>query len=89
MKELLKHEATCNLKVQKGCQLCKRIFSIIQLHARQCRTENCRVPNCAAIRDHLKQMEMRQQLMDDRRRAKMNKMYQQTANSSAATEEIE
>lgn len=89
MRELLKHEATCTLKVQRGCQICKRVHSIIQLHARQCRTENCRVPNCAAIREHLKQMEMRQQLMDDRRRAMMNEMYQQTANSSAAQEEID
>ena len=86
MKEFIKHEMECKIKVQKGCPQCKRMYNLLQMHAKACRLEVCKVPNCGAIREHIKQMEMRQQLMDDRRRAMMNQMYNQTGNSSAAVE---
>lgn len=75
MKKFLEHELTCPIKVQKGCPQCKKMYSLLQLHARSCRIDNCKVPNCAAIRDHMRQMEQRQQKMDDRRRSMMNDIY--------------
>ena len=76
MQEFLKHDSTCQIKVAKGCRLCIRINNLLTLHARTCRADVCGVPHCHEIRDHLKQMAMRQQQMDDRRRAMMNDFYQ-------------
>jgi len=50
MKGLLKHGAGCKVKANGGCNVCKRIWALLQIHARQCKTENCPVPNCMAIR---------------------------------------
>lgn len=75
MKEFLKHDQNCKIRVAKGCPLCKRIHSILQLHARSCRNDACQVPNCAPIKDQMRQQANRQQLLDDRRRALMNETY--------------
>ena len=74
MKDLIAHERDCREK-SRGCQTCKRLHSLLQLHARSCRVDKCPVSNCVAIREHLKQNEQRQQMMDDRRRQMMNSMY--------------
>lgn len=84
MKEFLKHDQTCQIKAAKGCNICKRIQNILQLHARSCKVDNCKVPSCTQIKDYLKQIEMRQQLMDDRRRVLMNDLYHRP--STQATE---
>lgn len=84
MKYFLNHEQKCELKAAKGCPDCRRIGALLSLHARSCREDNCKVPNCTLIRDHNRQMEARQQLMDDRRRAKMNKVYNNTSSVGAA-----
>ena len=86
MKKFLEHELTCPIKVQKGCPQCKKMYSLLQLHARSCRVDNCKVPNCAAIRDHIRQMEQRQQKMDDRRRAMMNDIYSSNGAGGASGE---
>ena len=44
MKSLLKHGDTCPTKVTGGCNVCKRIFTLLQIHARQCKDANCPVP---------------------------------------------
>ena len=65
MKGLLKHGARCKVKANGGCSVCKRIWALLQIHARQCKTENCAVPNCRAIRERYRQLELQQQAMDD------------------------
>ena len=75
MKGLLKHGSQCKIKAQGGCNICKRIWALLQIHARQCKTDNCPVPNCTAIRERYRQIQLQQQAMDDRRRQMMNETY--------------
>ncbi len=79
MKGLLKHGAGCKIKANGGCNVCKRIWALLQIHARQCKTDNCLVPNCLAIRERYRQLQLQQQAMDDRRRQMMNQTYHQQA----------
>mmetsp|Transcript_18018 Transcript_18018/g.40962 ORF Transcript_18018/g.40962 Transcript_18018/m.40962 type:complete len:100 (-) Transcript_18018:211-510(-) len=62
-------------KAAGGCHICKRIWALLQIHARQCKQKNCPVPKCMAIRDHSRRIALQQQAMDDRRRQEMNRTY--------------
>ncbi|GAX16081.1 E1A/CREB-binding protein [Fistulifera solaris] len=73
MKGLLKHGSQCQIKATGGCNVCKRIWALLQIHARQCKTVNCAVPNCMAIRERFRQLKKQQMAMDDRRRQEMNR----------------
>jgi len=75
MKGLLKHGAQCQQKATGGCNVCKRIWALLQIHARQCKQNACPVPNCMAIRERVRQLKKQQQAMDDRRRQQMNSAY--------------
>jgi E1A/CREB-binding protein len=75
MKGLLKHGAQCQIKATGGCNVCKRIWALLQIHARQCKNMACPVPNCMAIRERVRQLKKQQQAMDDRRRQEMNRAY--------------
>jgi len=75
MKGLLKHGAQCKVKATGGCNVCKRIWALLQIHARQCKASQCPVPNCMAIRERVRQLKKQQQAMDDRRRQEMNRVY--------------
>ncbi|KAL3923774.1 MAG: hypothetical protein SGILL_001456, partial [Bacillariaceae sp.] len=75
MKGLLKHGAQCQQKTTGGCNVCKRIWALLQIHARQCKVSPCPVPNCMAIRERVRQLKKQQQAMDDRRRQEMNRVY--------------
>jgi E1A/CREB-binding protein len=75
MKGLLKHGAQCQVKATGGCNVCKRIWALLQIHARQCKALACPVPNCMAIRERVRQLRKQQQAMDDRRRQEMNRVY--------------
>jgi len=79
MKSLLKHGTQCKVKANGGCNVCKRIWALLQIHAKQCKQENCPVPNCMAIRERYRQLQLQQQAMDDRRRQMMNQTYHQKA----------
>jgi len=75
MKGLLKHGSQCQIKATGGCNVCKRIWALLQIHARQCKASTCPVPNCMAIRERVRQLKAQQQAMDDRRRQEMNRVY--------------
>jgi E1A/CREB-binding protein len=75
MKGLLKHGAQCTIKAGGGCNVCKRIWALLQIHARQCKNATCPVPHCLAIRERFRQLKQQQQAMDDRRRQEMNRAY--------------
>ena len=61
MKGLLKHAAECEVKAIGGCKVCIRVWALLQIHARQCKSENCPVPNCSAIRERYRQLRLLQQ----------------------------
>jgi len=75
MKGLLRHGAECKQKAQGGCSVCKRIWALLQIHARQCKLSTCPVPSCTAIRERARQIYKQQAAMDDRRRQAMNDTY--------------
>ena len=75
MKNLLLHGETCKTKHSGGCNVCKRIWTLLQIHARQCKDPKCPVPKCLVFRQRLRQLAMQQRAMDDRRRQQMNTQY--------------
>lgn len=75
MKSYLKHGSTCKLKASGGCKICKRIWTLLRIHAQHCRASLCPIPQCMAIRERIRQLKKQQQAMDDRRRMEMNRHY--------------
>lgn len=58
MKDLLKHRLNCQVRVRGGCEVCRRVLCLVQMHARNCRLPNCRVPHCDDLKAHLAQQQM-------------------------------
>lgn len=73
MKDYLQHARVCRVKVQGGCRICKRIWTLLRIHAQKCKDSNCPIPQCNAIREKMRQLQKQQQAMDDRRRLEMNR----------------
>jgi len=81
MKGFLKHERACKQKANGGCKICKRIWTLLRIHAQQCKSQSCHIPQCNAIRERIRQIQKQQQAMDDRRRQEMNRHYRHGAAS--------
>jgi len=77
MKNLLAHGTKCSIKIQGGCSVCRRIWALLQIHARQCRRTTCQVPKCRQLKEQLRNIELQQAAMDERRRLAMNEQYSQ------------
>jgi len=75
MKSYLKHGRTCKLKASGGCKICKRIWTLLRIHAQKCKDTVCPIPQCMAIREKIRQLAKQQQAMDDRRRQEMNRAF--------------
>lgn len=61
MKELLAHDRDCEAKVNDGCQLCRRVWALLQIHARQCTRDACPVPKCGTLRESMRRQLAMQQ----------------------------
>jgi E1A/CREB-binding protein len=93
MKALLRHGAHCTTRANGGCPTCRRIWALLQIHARQCRITNgrCSVPRCADLKKHLRDLRMQQRRRDDRRRQQFDTGHAQhqaqlaQASAAAAT----
>lgn len=83
MREFLRHGQVCSTGAKGGCPVCKRIFNLLTLHSRACKLNNCGVQRCHELREQMRKMEMRQQQMDDRRRAMMNHVYNHASTAAA------
>ena len=79
MKELFQHEVSCQVKAVRGCRLCIRINTLLNMHSRTCKNDDCIVPKCRELKEQAKKLTVRQNQMDDRRRAMMNDMYSRAA----------
>ena len=75
MKNYLQHARTCKIKVQGGCRICKRIWTLLRIHAQKCKDAVCPIPQCMGIREKMRELQKQQQAMDDRRRLEMNRHY--------------
>lgn len=73
MKKYLQHARVCKVKVLGGCKICKKIWTLLRIHAQKCKDTNCPIPQCNAIREKMRQLQKQQQAMDDRRRLEMNR----------------
>ena len=63
MKSLLRHCEQCKMRATGGCSTCKRIWALLQIHARQCRVDQgCPVPRCHDLKLHLLHMKKEKQL---------------------------
>ena len=52
MKTMLRHGARCALRAAGGCQVCRRTWAFLQIHARQCTQTACLVPRCKDLKAH-------------------------------------
>ncbi|XP_033132698.1 histone acetyltransferase HAC12 isoform X2 [Brassica rapa] len=77
VKALFRHGLGCQRRASGGCVLCKKMWYLLQIHARACKESNCAVPRCGDLKEYLRRL---QQQADSRRRvAVMEMMRQRTA----------
>jgi E1A/CREB-binding protein len=43
---LFQHAVQCTQKVTGGCHLCKKMWCLLNLHAKSCTTSDCPLPRC-------------------------------------------
>ncbi|XP_057536009.1 histone acetyltransferase HAC1-like isoform X2 [Amaranthus tricolor] len=76
VKGLFRHGIQCRVRASGGCVLCKKMWYLLQLHARACKESECHVPRCRDLKEHLRRL---QQQSDSRRRAAVMEMMRQRA----------
>lgn len=76
VKGLFRHGIQCRIRASGGCVLCKKMWYLLQLHARACKESECHVPRCRDLKEHLRRL---QQQSDSRRRAAVMEMMRQRA----------
>ncbi|XP_024976551.1 histone acetyltransferase HAC1-like isoform X1 [Cynara cardunculus var. scolymus] len=76
VKGLFRHGMHCKVRASGGCVLCKKMWHLLQLHARACKDTPCNVPRCRDLREHLRRLT---QQADSRRRAAVMEMMRQRA----------
>ncbi|XP_028759098.1 histone acetyltransferase HAC1 isoform X2 [Neltuma alba] len=76
VKGLFRHGIQCKTRASGGCVLCKKMWYLLQLHARACKESECHVPRCRDLKEHLRRL---QQQSESRRRAAVNEMMRQRA----------
>jgi len=82
MKTYLKHSSTCKVKATGGCKICKRIWTLLRIHAQHCKRTDCPIPQCNLIRKRYRQLQLKQRAMDDRRRQEMNRTNRMTSSNA-------
>jgi len=87
VKMLFNHAVTCTVKVTGGCMLCRRMWALLQAHAKVCTSTDCPVPRCRELRQLRRRQAARQ---EDKRRAAYRQMLvqqqqQQQEETSSAT----
>ncbi|PKU59864.1 histone acetyltransferase HAC1 [Dendrobium catenatum] len=76
VKGLFRHGIQCKTRASGGCVLCKKMWYVLQLHARACKESECHVPRCKDLKEHLRRL---QQQSESRRRAAVMEMMRQRA----------
>jgi len=61
VKALFQHAVACPLKVTGGCGLCRRMWLLLQMHAKSCGEDACPVPRCRELRDARRRQAARQE----------------------------
>ncbi|KAM4112413.1 hypothetical protein ACJW30_05G138200 [Castanea mollissima] len=66
VKRLFNHGIHCKISTTGGCVLCKKMWYLLQLHARGCKESVCHVPRCRDLKEHIR---MRKQESDSRQKS--------------------
>ncbi|KAE8722381.1 BTB/POZ and TAZ domain-containing protein 4 [Hibiscus syriacus] len=60
---LVRHFASCKLRVPGGCVHCKRMWQLLELHSRLCTDSNlCRVPLCRNFKEKMKKQSKKDEI---------------------------
>ena len=59
MRELLDHREKCRRRASGGCDTCQRILCLLQIHARRCKNEDCKVLYCNVLKKRIAQSNAR------------------------------
>jgi E1A/CREB-binding protein len=46
VRQLFQHAVACQQKVTGGCHMCKKMWCLLNLHAKSCTESDCPVPRC-------------------------------------------
>ena len=70
-KMMITHVEQCGRRAEGGCDTCRRMLTVLALHARSCRLQGsaCPVRQCAELKERMRRSGSSQQAMDARRRA--------------------
>ena len=52
VKNLFSHAYTCPVRAAGGCNLCRKLWTLLQVHAKQCFQANCPVPRCKDLKEY-------------------------------------
>mmetsp|Transcript_12268 Transcript_12268/g.14887 ORF Transcript_12268/g.14887 Transcript_12268/m.14887 type:complete len:502 (-) Transcript_12268:164-1669(-) len=66
MKDLLAHRLNCKVRVRGGCEVCRRVLCLVQMHARSCTKKQCKVPHCDDLKAHLAKQKVRSEALKAR-----------------------
>jgi len=62
MTQLLQHRTLCQVRVRGGCEVCRRVLCLVQMHAKECTAPgSCPVPHCEDLKKHIKQQQLEEQ----------------------------
>ncbi|GBG83435.1 hypothetical protein CBR_g37148 [Chara braunii] len=81
VKALFRHGINCKQRISGGCPACRKMWTLLQFHARICKQSECSVPRCRDLKEHRRRL---QQQMESRRRAAVKEMMRQRAAEAAA-----
>ncbi|KAL4627790.1 hypothetical protein ACB092_05G190900 [Castanea dentata] len=56
VKGLFNHGKRCKISATGGCVLCKKMWYLLQLHARGCKESVCHVPRCRDLKEHIRML---------------------------------
>ncbi|RZC63095.1 hypothetical protein C5167_024863, partial [Papaver somniferum] len=76
VKGIFRHGIQCKVRAYGGCIRCKKMWCLIQVHARACKESECHVMRCRDLKEHLKRL---QEQSDTRRRASVMEMIRKKA----------
>ncbi|XP_078169871.1 putative histone acetyltransferase HAC-like 1 isoform X2 [Carex rostrata] len=85
VKGLFRHGLDCTVRLSGGCGLCKKMWYMLQLHARACKETACTIPRCKDLKEQMRRL---QQQSESRRRAAVNEMMRQRAAEVSETNDM-
>jgi len=83
VRQLFQHAVVCQVKVTGGCQMCKKMWCLLNLHSKSCTRSDCPVPRCRELKELRRRQTARQE--DKRRMAYAAMLRNQMAGQSGGS----